>query len=139
MVNMDRVQERLLKGAYVGVGSFASNFTASFIEDNLPVGDMGTSAVQVGTGLALSVGVDEVFENPRSAPNDLVEFAGYGIQGAGFADLADSIQAGNGSETGQMVSVERRSPSQQAGQRVRTVTQEDTETESPADFAADVA
>lgn len=139
MVDMEVVRERLVRGAYVGVGSFASQFTATILEDTLPVGDVGSSVAQVGTGLALSVGVDEVFDNPQSAPNDLVEFAGYGIQGAGFADLADHIhaQVGEG-ETGQMVSVDR-NPTPQAGQNVRVVERDDNQSGEQRQFAADVA
>lgn len=141
MVNMEVVKERLLRGAYVGAGSFASNFTATFIEENIGLGDMGTSIAQVGTGLTLSVGVDEVFGSPDSMPNDVVEFAGYGIQGAGWADLADSVQTGR-NLSGNTVSVQS-AGGRQTAQNVRVVDTEEQETNegttTQAPFAADVA
>lgn len=98
MVNMQVVRERLLKGAYVGVGSFVSGMAGSVVEDSLGTGDLGTSAGQVVIGTAVSVGADEVFGNRNSIPNDLMEFAGYGISGAGFANLGSAIQTGAGAD-----------------------------------------
>lgn len=134
MVDFDVVRERLLKGAYVGVGSFVSSYTATTIEEQLGLGDIGASAGQVVTGLGISVGVDEVFDDPNSMPNDAVEYAGYGIQGAGFSNLAESIRAG--SNTGaDVVRVERKGSTQTA----QTVTDGGTQEEEGEEaFSIDV-
>lgn len=138
MVDMEVVKERLLKGAYVGVGSFGSNFLASFVEERSDVSDIGTSLAQVGTGLSASVAVDQVFDNPESIPNDLVEYAGYGVQGAGWADLADyAIEMDR--QGGQMVTVDRRATSRQPGQRVTQATRDRSNEQPAGGFAADIA
>lgn len=103
MVDMDKVKERLMRGAFVGLGSFTSSFAGSFIEEYAPGGDLATGAGQVAIGLGVSVGVDEVLDSRNSLPNEAVEFAGYGIQGAGWANLGESIQTG--AQTGRVVSV----------------------------------
>jgi len=105
MVNMEKVKERLMRGAFVGAGSFASSFAGGFIEQYAPGGDITTGAGQVALGLGISVGVDEVFTSPDSVPNEAVEFVGYGIQGAGFSNLGESLQAG--AQTGRVVSVQQ--------------------------------
>jgi len=105
MVNMEKVKERLMRGAFVGAGSFASSFAGGFIEQYAPGGDITTGAGQVALGLGISVGVDEVFTSPNSVPNEAVEFVGYGIQGAGFSNLGESLQAG--AQTGRVVNVKQ--------------------------------
>lgn len=95
MVNMDVVKERLIRGAYVGLGSFASGFVGNKIAgqtDNQTAIGMG----QVIVGGALSVGSDEVFDSPRSVPNDMLEYVGYGIQGSGWDEVGESLELGFG-------------------------------------------
>lgn len=99
-----------MRGAFVGAGSFASSFAGGFIEQYAPGGDITTGAGQVAIGLGISVGVDEVFDRPDSVPNEAVEFVGYGVQGAGFANLGESIQTG--AQTGRVVNVQSRSGNQ---------------------------
>lgn len=113
MVDMEKVKERALRGAYVGAGSFAASFAGGFIEEFVPGGDIATGAGQVALGLGISVGVDEVFDNPDSMPNDAVEFMGYGVQGAGFANLGEFLQAG--AQTGRVVDVQQRSTGSNQG------------------------
>lgn len=106
-----------MRGAFVGAGSFASSFAGSFIEQYAPGGDIATGAGQVALGLGVSVGVDEVFDNPESVPNEAIEFVGYGVQGAGFANLGESLQTG--AQTGRVVNVSSRSnnsPNQNANE-----------------------
>jgi hypothetical protein len=109
MVNFDRIKDRLLKGVYVGVGAFSASFVENLIEDNLGTGDIATAGIQMGVGLGASVGVGMVFDDPDSLPNDLVEFAGYGVQGAAFSNLAGAIQTGQ-SVGNSTVSVRARQP-----------------------------
>lgn len=79
---------------YVGVGSFAASTAEGVIEEQFDTGDVATSLAQAGLGLGVSVGADTVFSSPDSVPNDFVEFAGYGMQGAAFSNLGRSIQSG---------------------------------------------
>lgn len=131
MVDMEVVKERLMRGAFVGAGSFASSFAATFIEENLGLADIGAAGGQVATGLALSVGVDEVFTNPDSVPNDAVEYFGYGVQGGGFSNLAESVQTG--AQTGRVVSVSANSRQQ------REDAQQSSQASTPTDYSLDTA
>lgn len=94
MVNMRVVRQRLMRGLFVGIGAFGSSFVGSFVEGQLGTGDVGTSAAQVAVGLGVSVGSDEVFGNTDALPNDFMEFAGYGVQGAGWSNLGTAVQTG---------------------------------------------
>jgi hypothetical protein len=119
MVNTRKLKERAMKGLYVGVGAFGAGFVENLVEDNLGTGNLATSAVQLGIGVGASVGVDMVFDNPRSLPNEAVEFAGYGVQGAAWSNMAEVVQTGElagnrstvnmttdgGSQTGQRAEV----------------------------------
>lgn len=110
-----------MRGAFVGVGSFASSFAGGFIEQYAPGGDITTGAGQVALGLGISVGVDEVFSSPNSVPNEAVEFVGYGVQGAGFSNLGEHFTAG--AQTGRVVNVNRRSGNAQSNQGNETAQQ----------------
>jgi len=108
MVDMEKVKERLIRGGMVGAGAFSSGFIGGALENQLGVGDLGASVGQVGVGLGVSLGADYVFD-PRQEQmlNDAIEFAGYGIEGAGFANLGSAIteqvQTGAGAATGAKV------------------------------------
>jgi len=127
MVDMEVIRERVLRGAYVGAGSFVAGTAEGMIEERFDTGDIGTSLGQVAIGLGGSIAVDTVFDNPDSIPNDMVEYAGYGIQGAGFANLGRAIQTG-GHAGSNVVRVERESGMDQTG----------AEPEQEQDFMADV-
>ncbi len=122
-----------MRGAFVGAGSFASSFAGSFIEQYAPGGDITTGAGQVALGLGISVGVDEVFDKPQSLPNEAAEFVGYGVQGAGFANLGETVQTGV--QTGRVVDVERRTDN---GQN-RTSSETAQQAEATAGYSLDTA
>lgn len=105
-MDFDLVQTKLLRGAYVGAGSFASSFAGNIMSRHLPFGDMGVSGGKVALGVGVSIGAEEVIGETDSIPNEAAEFAGYGIQGAGFAELANTLQTG--ANTGRTVSVQSR-------------------------------
>lgn len=121
MVDMEVVKERLMRGAFVGIGSFASSYTGSFIEQYAPGGDLTTGLGQIGLGLGVSVGVDEVLTDTDSIQNDAVEFIGYGVQGAGVANLGEYLQSG--AQTGRVVNVSQRSQNQTNNQDNETARQ----------------
>lgn len=137
MVDYEVVKERLMRGAFVGAGSFVSSTAGGLIEEHLNLGDMGTAAGQVVVGAGVSVGADEVFEEPESIPNEFLEFAGYGIQGAGFANLGEALAAQTGASpsrsSGEVVKISTDSgSSSQTGSESRTQPKEEK-------FLADVA
>jgi hypothetical protein len=140
MVNMDVVQDRLLKGAFVGLGSFAGSLVEPVIEDNLPGGSMATTVAQGALGAGLSIGVDQVFDNPRSLPNDAVEFVGYGMQGNAWSNLAETVQTGQlaGSQT---VRVSSDGGTSQTGQtvQVRERDRQASQASGAGSFQAEVA
>lgn len=112
-----------MRGAFVGVGSFASSFAGGFLEQYVPGGDVTTGAAQVALGLGVSVGADEVFSSRNSIQNDAAEFVGYGIQGAGFANVGESLAPG--AQTGRVVNVNQRSrnrPNENASSQAQQAT-----------------
>lgn len=93
MVDMDNVMTKLRRGMFVGLGTFGSTFVGNAVADFTPGGDLGTAAGELATGAGVSVAADEFVPEDGAIPNDAVEFAGYGIQGAAWAELADAVQA----------------------------------------------
>lgn len=134
MVDYDVVKERLMRGAFVGAGSFVSSTAGGLIEEHGGVGDLGAAAGQVVLGAGVSVGADEVFEEPESIPNEFLEFAGYGIQGAGFANLGEALAAQTGAKgDGEVVKISTN------GGSTRQEPQIEPEQAQESDFLADVA
>lgn len=113
MVDYDNVLTKLKRGAFVGLGTFASSFIGNAVEDFTPVSGMGVALAQVGVGAGVAVGTDMALGDPRVNVTDeeLVaqagEFMGYGVIGAGFAELAESVQTGvqTGQEADRIVTV----------------------------------
>jgi hypothetical protein len=94
MVNMDNVTTKLRRGLFVGIGTFGSTFVGNFMEGVTPGGDIGTAVAQLGVGAGMSVAADEFVDDYDSIQNDVVEYSGYGVQGAAWAEMADMITAG---------------------------------------------
>lgn len=104
MVDMEVVKNRVMRGAYVGAGSFIASTAGGLMEEHLGLEDLGVSAGQVLAGAGISIGVDEVFTDPDSLPNEAVEFVGYGVEGAGFANLGEALATeGTGARAGDEV------------------------------------
>ncbi len=142
MVDMEKIRERLMKGAYVGVGGFLGGLAEGAIEDHLNTGDLVTAGVELGIGLGASVGVDEFFEDPDSLPNDFVEYAGYGMQGNAWSNMAEFVQTGELAGTN-TVTVRSDGSGTSTGKSARVVDVSTSEsTTSPTEerpFAAEVA
>lgn len=122
MVNMDMVQRKLAKGLTTGVGVFASTFVGNTIENNLPFSGVGVGVGQMALGAGIAVGSEQIGDavgRQVNQPDGLlelgVEHIGYGIHGAGFAELADELQTGASSERMVSVNARRDSASQQTG------------------------
>jgi len=113
MVNTEMVKRKLAKGLTTGVGVFASTFVGNLMEDNLPLGGTGVGVGQMALGAGIAVGSERLGGalGQRTGGRDSlmevgVEHIGYGIHGAGFAELADEMQTGAQSE--RMVNVRAR-------------------------------
>jgi len=120
MVNMSVVQDRLLKGAYVGVGAFASEFVGSSIENFLGTSGLFTDVGLLGVGLGVSMS-DQFVNLGNPMINQFAEYAGYGIEGAAFADAGRALNLGTGLNANDMISVQANASDagnsgQQAGQ-----------------------
>lgn len=108
-LDMELVKDRLMKGAFVGIGSFVSTFAENAIEKHLFDSDIAVGVAQLGVGAGVSLGADMVFDQPDAVPNNAVEFAGYGIQGSAWSNLADSLQTGAPMGSGRTVTVRQAS------------------------------
>jgi hypothetical protein len=91
MVDMESVMSKLRNGLFVGLGTFGSTFVGNAMDGFMPGGDLGTAAGQLAAGAGISVAADEYIEDRSSVPNDVVEYAGYGVQGAAWAEMADAF------------------------------------------------
>jgi len=100
MVDTEKVFERLKRGAYAGAGAFSAGLVKGELSERTDLGEFGLGGAQVAGGLALSVSTDMVFTDLDSVPNDVVEFAGYGMEAAGFADLGSEIANSTTTQTG---------------------------------------
>jgi len=121
MVDMQRVLGEIKRTAYVGVGTFGSSFIGGAMADVLPVGDLGVSGVQAlaGAGVASFIAERQGRQTTTSGlsfdVNEMARHASYGVGGAGFAELADSVQSGSSSQSqsGDMIEVRTRSDASQ--------------------------
>jgi len=120
MVDMERVLGEIKRTAYVGVGTFGSSFIGGALADNLPVGDVGVSGVQAlaGAGAASFIAERQGRQSTTSGlsfdVNEMARHASYGVGGAGFAELADSVRGSGSSSQGQdMIEVRTRSNASQ--------------------------
>lgn len=93
-IDMELVKDRLLKGVFVGAGSFASTYIENIIQDNLFDNNIAMGMSELAIGAGTSVGVEMVFDEPEALPNNMVEYAGYGLQASAWNSLADAIQTG---------------------------------------------
>lgn len=119
-MNFDKVTDRVLRGLYTGAGVVVSDNVDDFISSQAGMSDTVTSVAAAGIGLGISVFADEATDMVgmrRNGPvNDMMEFAGYGIQGAAFNNLFESFTV-NTSSVGQAVPVSktRTSPTHSSG------------------------
>jgi len=98
MVNRN-IKMKLAKGLTTGVGVFASTFVGETVEDQFGLSGMGVGLSQMAIGAGVAVGSEQlggIIGQRASVGNGLleagVEHVGYGIHGAGFAQLADELQ-----------------------------------------------
>lgn len=118
MVDMERVLGEIKRTAYVGVGTFGSSFIGGTLADALPVGDVGVSGVQTlaGAGAASFIAERQGRQTTTTGltfdVNEMARHASYGIGGAGFAELADSLRA-SASSGQEMIEVRTRSNASQ--------------------------
>lgn len=87
---MDIVKERLIKGAYTGLGAVLSGAAGNTIE-NYTSSDKAVSAGLVAAGAAISVGSDEYLGRRNPMLSQAAEHAGYGMQAVGWDELAEQL------------------------------------------------
>lgn len=100
MVDMDVVKQRLLRGAYTGVGAVVSGSIGNVLSNQIN-NEMAVAVGEIAVGAGVSVGADEVFSERESIPNEFLEFAGYGVQAVGWDELAESANLGAMTDTTQ--------------------------------------
>lgn len=122
MVNTEMVKRKLAKGLTTGVGVFASTFVGNVMENRLPFGGTGVGVGQMALGAGIAVGSERLGElagqragQPAGLMEIGIEHVGYGIHGAGFAELADELQTGARAERMVNVKARRDSASNQTG------------------------
>lgn len=98
MVDTQLIMERLKRGGLAGAGAFAAGLVRGELKQRTNLGAYGLGGAQVAGGVALSVGADMVGSRSNSISNDALEFSGYGMQAAGFADIGSQIA--NSTQTG---------------------------------------
>jgi len=143
MVNTERVMNKLAKGLTTGAGVFASTIVGDTIDEIVPGGDTGTAVGQMALGAGVAVASDRIApgdlnENAFSVDSSLIETGvehfGYGIHGAGFAELADMVQTG--AQTGQTVTVRANADNAQNSSGAESVRTQEGEMN---DFSLDTA
>lgn len=96
MVDMDRVLGEIKRTTYVGLGSFASSYVGNFLDDFIPGGNAGVGAAQMlaGAGAAAYIGGSRggsMTSGLDFDTNEMIRHVGYGVGGAGFADIANAL------------------------------------------------
>lgn len=114
MVDFDLVLGEIKRTAYVGAGTFASASVGNFLEDFVPGGDVGVASAQMLAGAGGAYVARERLGGRRNTDGldidvgEAARHASYGVGGAGFAELADSITE-DGTTNAEMVEVRTRS------------------------------
>lgn len=119
-MNTQKIKMKLAKGLTTGIGVFGSSYIGNTMEDQLPFSGYGVGVGQMALGAGIAVGSEKfgsMVGGRTGARDGLVEtgieHVGYGIHGAGFAEVADQLQTGARAE--RMVNVRARR--QEAQQR----------------------
>jgi hypothetical protein len=107
MVDMELLQEKLIRGAAVGAGSFVSGYVGDQItEFSNDIGDTGLAVTKVGLGVGATIVASDddmlmdLGASDDSMQSEAVEFVGYGLQGAGWKELGENLDLGFGDESG---------------------------------------
>lgn len=110
MVDMDRLKEEAVKGAYVGAGLLAFERISAEVEGrDLPGGEFGVGLVEAVIGIGASSQSDRFLDrkpNKLLSAEGAVRFAGYGIQGEAYRDLASVARGASPSRASQTRRVE---------------------------------
>jgi len=94
MVDTDLLMEKLKRGAFVGVGSFAAGYVGSQIADRTELSEIQVSGAKVALGAGVSyVSTDDDYLDVSGTAQDVGEFAGYGMQGAGWSEIGSNFNA----------------------------------------------
>lgn len=117
MIDTELLTEKLKKGAFVGAGSFAAGYVGSQIADRTSLTGLQVSGAKVALGAGASyVAADDDILEISGMARQAGEFAGYGMQGAGWSELGENFNAGLGGGRG------RRASKRASSRRVETRT-----------------
>lgn len=101
MVDMQRVKTVLAKGLTTGAGVYSSTFIGNRIESQFNLGGNGVAAAEILLGAGVALGAPRIagmaggrVGGRQNLLSTGVEHFGYGVHGAGFAELADNVQTG---------------------------------------------
>lgn len=98
MVDLNMVKDKLVKGGLVGVGTFTSSYIGNEVEKRAGLGGMGVAGSEIAVGAGVAVASEHFLGSNGQVRGFNVqqgaEYVGYGIQGAGWAELADTVQTG---------------------------------------------
>jgi hypothetical protein len=101
MVDYDRVKNKLIRGLSVGTGVFVSKYTGDILEEQLNLQGISVSAGQMALGAGIAIGAEEIGNvsgisagRGEGLAETVIEFGGYGVHGAGFAEAAENLQGG---------------------------------------------
>lgn len=93
-------QKKLAKGLTTGAGVFVSSYVGEAVETQTDLGAMGIGLSQMAVGAGAAVASEQLTDTVLGdvgVADDLIELGGehigYGIHGAGFAQIADELQA----------------------------------------------
>jgi len=134
--------QRILRGGYTAIGAVASGSTGNWLHSQIPDNDIAVDLAQAAVGATLSIGVAG-FTGPgemmdeNGVLSEAIEFAGYGIQAAGWDELFTDLELGlttGGAQFGSDRVVDVRS----RASRVRTSGQTGTDSSNPSKFQADI-
>jgi hypothetical protein len=145
-MDTDMILNKLAKGLATGGGVFASTLVGDTLDEFVPGGDTGVALGQMALGAGVAVGAERIapgniqqgnFSVDANLAEAAVEHVGYGIHGAGFAELADMVQTG--SDVGRTVSVRARAEDAQTGQNASQASQSTPAVQQEADYSLDTA
>ena len=103
MVDTELLMEKAKRSAFVGAGAFMSGWVGEKIagaSDDLDDRAIAVGKIGLGVGASVVADDDDLLTDLGSRQDSMqsmaVEYTGYGLSGAGFAELGESLDIGFG-------------------------------------------
>jgi hypothetical protein len=107
MVDTELLMEKAKRSAFVGAGAFMSGWVGEKISgasDDLDARAVAVGKIGLGVGASVIADDDDLLTDLGSRQDSMqsmaVEYTGYGLSGAGFAELGESLDIGFGGDDG---------------------------------------